>query len=35
MVVVNPGPSDLDDAAHAVLRGTSATLLPQLLEEGA
>ncbi|MBA2963178.1 MULTISPECIES: SIR2 family NAD-dependent protein deacylase [Ramlibacter] len=35
MVVVNPGPSDLDDAAHAVLRGTSATLLPQLLEDGA
>lgn len=33
MVVVNAGPSDLDDAAHAVLRGTAATLLPQLLQE--
>lgn len=35
MVVVNPDPSDLDDAAHAVLRGTAATLLPRLLEEDA
>lgn len=33
VVVVNPDPSDLDDAAHAVLRGTAATLLPQLLQE--
>lgn len=33
MVVVNPDPSDLDDAAHAVLRGTAATLLPRLLQE--
>lgn len=33
MVVVNPEPSDLDDAAEAVLRGTAATLLPQLLQE--
>jgi NAD-dependent deacetylase len=31
MVVVNPEPSDLDDAAHAVLRGTAAGLLPLLL----
>ncbi len=31
VVVVNPAPSELDDAADAVLRGTSATLLPQLL----
>jgi NAD-dependent deacetylase len=35
MVVINPGPSDLDDAAQAVLRGTAATLLPALLEEDA
>jgi NAD-dependent deacetylase len=33
MVVVNPDASDLDDAAHRVLRGTAAALLPQLLEE--
>ncbi|TFZ08100.1 SIR2 family NAD-dependent protein deacylase [Ramlibacter humi] len=31
MVVVNPEPSDLDDAAHVVLRGTAAKLLPELL----
>ncbi len=31
VVVVNPAPSELDDTADAVLRGTSATLLPQLL----
>lgn len=31
VVVVNPAPSELDDAADAVLRRTSATLLPQLL----
>lgn len=33
VVVVNPEPTELDDAAHAVLRGTAATLLPELLEE--
>ncbi|WP_427912342.1 NAD-dependent protein deacylase [Ramlibacter sp. MMS24-I3-19] len=33
MVVLNPEPSDLDDAAQAVLRGTAATLLPQLLDD--
>lgn len=33
VVVLNPQASDLDDAAHAVLRGTAAQLLPQLLEE--
>jgi NAD-dependent deacetylase len=32
VAVVNPRPSDLDDAAHAVLRGTAAQLLPQLLD---
>jgi NAD-dependent deacetylase len=32
-VIVNPHASDLDDTADAVLRGTAATLLPQLLEE--
>ena len=31
VVVVNPAPSELDDAAHAVLRGSAGTLLPQLL----
>ena len=33
VVVVNPGPTDLDDAADAVLAGTAADLLPRLLEE--
>jgi len=33
VVVVNPHPSDLDDAADAVLSGTAAQLLPQLLED--
>ncbi|HEY1230615.1 MAG TPA: Sir2 family NAD-dependent protein deacetylase, partial [Ramlibacter sp.] len=33
MVVLNPEPSDLDDAADAVLRGTAAALLPQLLND--
>lgn len=31
VVVVNPQPSDLDDAADAVLRGKAAQLLPSLL----
>ncbi|BEP91646.1 NAD-dependent deacylase [Acidovorax sp. A79] len=31
VAVLNPAPSELDGAAHAVLRGTAATLLPQLL----
>ena len=33
VVIVNPEPTDLDDAADAVLRGTAAQLLPQLLQE--
>jgi NAD-dependent deacetylase len=33
VVVVNPHASDLDDAADAVLRGTAASLLPDLLED--
>jgi NAD-dependent deacetylase len=33
VVIVNPKPSELDDAAHAVLHGTAAQLLPQLLED--
>ncbi|MDB5857884.1 MAG: NAD-dependent protein deacylase [Ramlibacter sp.] len=33
VVVLNPVPTDLDDAADAVLRGTAATLLPALLED--
>lgn len=32
VVVVNPHASDLDDAADAVLRGTAASLLPELLQ---
>jgi NAD-dependent deacetylase len=32
VVVVNPEPSALDDAAHRVLRGTAARLLPELLD---
>jgi len=34
VVVVNTAPSELDDAAHAVLRGAAGTLLPQLLGGG-
>ena len=33
VVVINPQPSELDDAADAVLRGTAATVLPELLED--
>lgn len=33
VVVLNPAPSELDDAAHAVLRGAAGTLLPQLLAD--
>ncbi|HWI81692.1 NAD-dependent deacylase [Ramlibacter sp.] len=33
VVIVNPDETGLDDAAHAVLRGTAAQLLPQLLED--
>ena len=33
VVVINPDESALDEAAHAVLRGTAAMLLPQLLED--
>jgi NAD-dependent deacetylase len=32
VVIVNPQPSEIDAEAHAVLRGTAATLLPTLLE---
>jgi len=31
VVIVNPQPSEIDDEAHQVLRGTAATLLPLLL----
>lgn len=31
VVIVNPGPSEIDDAAHVLLRGTAAELLPKLL----
>ena len=33
VVIVNPQPTDLDDAARAVLRGTAAAVLPQLLQD--
>lgn len=33
VVIVNPQETELDDAADAVLRGTSALLLPQLLAD--
>jgi NAD-dependent deacetylase len=33
VVVVNPEPTELDDAADAVLQGTAATMLPRLLED--
>ena len=33
VVIINPEPTDLDDAADAVLRGTAAHLLPELLED--
>lgn len=33
VAVLNPEPTALDDAADAVLRGTSARLLPELLED--
>ena len=32
VVIVNPHPSELDDIAHRVLAGTSAQVLPQLLD---
>jgi NAD-dependent deacetylase len=31
VVIVNPQASELDDAAHVLLRGTAADLLPVLL----
>jgi len=31
VVIVNPHPSEIDDEAHQVLRGTAATVLPALL----
>lgn len=33
VVVINPEPTELDDAAHAVLRGKAAELLPRLLAD--
>ncbi|WP_246312263.1 SIR2 family NAD-dependent protein deacylase [Pseudaquabacterium terrae] len=32
VVIVNPQPSEIDDEAHTVLRGTAAQLLPALLD---
>jgi NAD-dependent deacetylase len=34
VVIINPEPTELDDAADAALRGKAAQLLPQLLEDG-
>ncbi|MCA0244241.1 MAG: NAD-dependent protein deacylase [Proteobacteria bacterium] len=34
VVIVNPHPSEIDDEAHACLRGTAAQLLPRLLASG-
>jgi NAD-dependent deacetylase len=33
VVIINPEPTELDDAADIVLRGKAAQLLPQLLLE--
>jgi NAD-dependent deacetylase len=33
VVIINPEPTELDDAADAVLRGKAAQLLPLLLED--
>jgi NAD-dependent deacetylase len=33
VVIVNPEPTELDDAADAVLCGKAAQVLPQLLED--
>ena len=33
VLIVNPAPSEIDEQAHAVLRGTAAQLLPALLDE--
>ncbi len=35
VIIVNPAPSEIDAVAHAVLRGTAATLLPLLLAAAA
>lgn len=32
VAIINPNPSDIDDAAHECLRGTAAQLLPALLD---
>jgi NAD-dependent deacetylase len=31
VVIINPAPSEIDDCAHCVLRGTAAAILPRLL----
>lgn len=33
VIIVNPAPSEIDDAAHLVLRGTAARVLPLLLDD--
>jgi hypothetical protein len=33
LVVINPGPAELDCVAHALLHGVSAELLPRLFSE--
>ncbi len=34
VVMLNPEPTEIDDQAHLLLRGTAAKLLPAVLEEG-
>ena len=33
VIIVNPAPSEIDEQAHQVLRGTAATVLPLLLDD--
>ena len=32
VIIVNPAPSEIDDEANIVMRGTAAQLLPRLLD---
>lgn len=34
VIIVNPEPSEIDDEAHLLLRGTAARILPSLLQSG-
>lgn len=35
VIIVNPAPSEIDEEAHLLLRGTAAQVLPRLLDEAA